>query len=481
MRLAVEFTPRSAVMLVVALAAFFAEPGGKRARSDDWPNWGGPRRDLVWREKGIVDKFPTKGLLPRVWSSPIAEGYSGPAVADGRVYVTDRQQHKLNERVHCLDAATGKEIWHYEYPSRYTISYPAGPRATPAVDGDRVYTIGAMGQMFCFDAGKGTVLWKKDFATDYGTKMPIWGMAASPLVDGDQLITLVGAENGLVMSFDKMTGKERWKALDDPQIGYAPPVIFTINGKRQLIVWHPDAISAVDPATGTLLWNVPFAVRVGMSIATPREVGDRIFVTCFYNGPRMLEVGPDGHSAKIVWKGDSDSEIKTDKLHAVISTPVFTGRYIYGVCSYGQLRCLDALTGKRLWETYQATGHGRWWNAFLIPHEDRYFIANEQGDLIIADLSPQGYKEISRAKLIEPTRQVFRRMTIWSFPAFAMKSVFARNDREIVRVSLAADGAEPAKVSVNDALREGSAPRQPAAFGSRAAKVSATTSSAKAP
>ena len=160
----------------------------------------------------------------------------------------------------------------------------------------------------------------------------------------------------------------------------------------------------------------------------------------------MLEVGEDGKSAKILWQGHSDSEVKTDGLHSIIPTPVFDGNYIYGVCSYGQLRCLDAKSGKRVWETYAATGKGRWWNAFLIPHEDKYFVHNEQGDLIIARLSPKGYEEISRATLVEPTREVLRRMTIWSHPAFAMKSVFARNDKEIVRVSLAAD-----KTSVSQA------------------------------
>ena len=150
----------------------------------------------------------------------------------------------------------------------------------------------------------------------------------------------------------------------------------------------------------------------------------------------MIEVAPDGQSAKLVWSGKSDSEINTDGLHPIMMTPVFDGTHIYGVCSYGQLRCLDAANGKRLWETEKATGKGRWWNAFIIPHEDRYFLHNEQGDLIIANLTPQGYEEISRARLIEPTRRVQRRMTIWSHPAFALKSVFARNDKEIVRVDL---------------------------------------------
>ncbi|GAB4138874.1 MAG: PQQ-like beta-propeller repeat protein [Planctomycetaceae bacterium] len=412
------------------------------AKADDWPQWGGPKRDLVWRESGIVKTLPKpdkNGFLPRVWSTPIGEGYSGPAVANGRVFITDYLREQRRERVLCLDAATGRVIWKHEYNVVYTISYPAGPRSTPVIDAGRVYTIGAVGHMFCFDEKTGKILWKKNFPKEYGTELAIWGMVASPLVDGEQLITLVGgAKNALVVSFDKATGKELWRSLEDKAVGYAPPVIFTFGKTRQLIVWHPTAVSSLNPKNGEVFWEVPFRVRAGLSIGTPRKVGNRLFVSAFYNGPLMIEVSPNGKTAKIAWKGKSDSEIKTDGLHCLIPTPWVTESHIYGVCSYGQLRCLDAKTGKRIWETFEATGRDRWWTAFLVPHEDRFFIHNDQGELIIANLTPKGYREISRAKLVEPTRKVRRRMTIWSHPAFAMKSVFARNDKEIVRVDLSA-------------------------------------------
>ncbi len=407
--------------------------------ADDWPQWGGPRGDLVWREGGIVKTLPAGGLLPRVWSTPIGEGYSGPAVADGKVYISDlveRQGRKGTERVHCLDADTGKILWTHATPVEYGIGYPAGPRATPVVDGNRVYTIGAVGDLFCFETATGKVVWQKSFQADYGTAMPTWGMAASPLVDGGQLITLVGGKGALLVSFDKTTGKELWRALDDKGIGYCPPVIFTFGESRQLIQWHPKAVSSLDPRDGRLLWEIPFEIRMGLCISTPRQAGNRLFLTAFYNGPMMLDVSPDGKGATITWKGKSDSEVNTDGLHAIMCTPWVGETHLYGVCSYGQLRCVDARTGERVWETRQATGEGRWWNAFIVPHEDRYFLHNEQGDLIIAKLSPKGYEELSRAKLVEPTRQVMKRMTIWSHPAFAMKSVFARNDKEIVRVDL---------------------------------------------
>jgi len=429
-------------MPLALCAAVIALPRST-AVADDWPQWGGPRRDLVWRETGIVKTLPkpdANGYLPRVWSTPIGEGYAGPAVANGRVFVmdiVDRRGARGKERVLCLDAHTGKVLWKHAYDVRYDISYPAGPRSTPVISDGRVYTVGAVGHFFCFEETTGKVLWQKDFVKDYDTRLPIWGMVASPLVDGDQLITLVGgAEDALVVSFDRKTGKELWRSLRDRAVGYAPPVIFTFGKTRQVIVWHPSAVSSLDPATGKLLWEVPFRVRSGLTIATPRKVGNRLFVSAFYNGPLMLEVADDGRSAKVAWKGNSDSEIDTDGLHCLIPSPWVTESHIYGVCSYGQLRCLDAKTGKRVWETFQATGKDRWWTAFLVPHEDRFFIHNEQGELIIAKLSPKGYEEISRAKLVSPTRRVRRRLTIWSHPAFAMKSVFARNDKQIVRVDL---------------------------------------------
>jgi outer membrane protein assembly factor BamB len=425
-------------LAVLAIGMLSCAHSPHSVRGEDWPQWGGPRRDLVWRESGIVESFASSEL-PRMWTTPIGEGYAGPALAGGRVFVMDFVRGEANsgkERVLCLDADTGEILWKHEYDVNYTIGYAYGPRTTPSIDEDKVYAIGAMGHLWCLDGASGGAIWQKNFVEDYGTKLPTWGMAGSPLVDGENLICLVGGKDALVVCFDKATGREKWRALDDPEVGYAPPVIFDIGGRRQLIVWHPHAVSAVDPATGEPLWSVPYAVRSGMTIVTPRQVENRLLVSSFYNGARMIEVGDGGTSASIVWRGRSASEIDTDGLHAIMCTPWIDDGHIYGVCSYGQFRCLNAATGERVWETLEPTGKDRWFNAFLIPHEDRYFIANEQGELIITRLSPEGYQEISRAKLLDPTRPVQRRQTVWSHPAFAMRSVFARNDKEIIRVDL---------------------------------------------
>lgn len=425
------------------IALFAIACGTCYTNADDWPQWGGPQRDIVWRERGIVESLPavdaSTGMLPRMWTAKIGSGYAGPAVANGRVFVTDRVAEQNLERVHCFDAETGQEKWKHEYEARYTISYPLGPRATPTVDGGHVYVLGAVGNLFCFDAARGNILWQKNLPTDLGTQVPQWGMAGAPLVDGDQLIVLAGGQpKAMVVSFDKNTGAERWRALEGEEPGYCAPVMLEFGGRRQLIIWHPAAVVGLDPADGTVLWQQPFAVEAGLTIPTPRKLDKRLFVTSFYNGPLMIDLGDDGRSPRVLWQSaPNNNEQHNNSLHAIMCTPIVKEDCIYGVGSYGEMRCLDTKTGEIVWETRDATGPGRWWNAFLVPHGDRVVICNEQGEIIFAKLASDGYHEFSRAKLIEPTQPIQRRLTVWSHPALAMRSVFARNDGELIRVSLA--------------------------------------------
>ena len=441
--------------------------------AEDWPQWLGPKRDGVWRDTGLVDKFPAGG--PKVlWKSPVGAGYAGPAVAGGKVFVLDlvpADGAKLpasgfakgarvpgQERVLCLDAATGKQLWATGYPVEYKVSYAAGPRCTPTVDGDRVYTLGAMGDLKAVAVADGKVAWAKNFMTDYDAGLPVWGFSAAPLVDGDKLICLAGGTNDrLVVAFDKTTGKELWASqscLGD--FGYCPPMIYEFGGKRQLVIWHSKAVVGLEPETGKRLWRVEFDVKAALTAPTPRKVGDdRLFVTSFYNGSMLLKVTAD--TAEVVWKSKAKGETPdlTTDLSSIMATPVVAGDHIYGVCSYGQLRCIEANTGKRVWESMQATRGARtpakvaaepepddkerWSLAFIVPHGDRYFLFNEQGDLIIAKLSPKGYEEIDRAHVIDPTNTMAGRgrLVVWMHPAFADKCVFVRNDKELICVSLA--------------------------------------------
>jgi len=444
--------------LLLALPILFltVQSGG----ADDWPQWLGPKRDGVWREKGILDKFPAGGPKVR-WHADIGAGYSGPAVVAGKVFVTDRvvadgglaPRNAFDEktavagveRVLCLNEADGKRVWKHEYPCAYQVSYASGPRATPTVDGNRVYTLGTMGHLLCLDAGKGDLIWSKDLRVEYeGSGKAAggawWGFAASPLIDGDRLICLVGGPGSIAVAFDKKTGKELWKALTASEAGYCPPMIYEQGGKRQLIIWHPDAIVSLDPETGKERWSQEFKIRAGLSIPTPRLDRDRLFVTAFYDGSILLKLKADGSGADVVWRSKVHEEAPrlTEDLHSIMPTPFLIDGYIYGICSYGELRCLEEGTGKRLWMTRAPTGGEsvRWANAFLVRHEDRFFLFNEHGDLIIARLTPAKYEEISRAHILDPDNKLPGRPVIWSHPAFANQSMFVRNDHELVCVSL---------------------------------------------
>jgi outer membrane protein assembly factor BamB len=452
-----------------AITAAAMAAAAATVRADDWPQWLGPQRDGVWRETGILEKFPDGGPKVR-WRVPVGMGYAGPAVAAGKVFVADRvladgaanpenpfaRKDKLPggaipgvERILCLDEADGKLLWKHEWARGYTMSYAAGPRATPAVSADgKVYVLGAEGDLFCLAAADGKVLWQGRIGGGDPENTPVWGFAGHPLIDGDRLICL-GDRTAIVQCFDRHTGKLLWKAVSGRDPGYGPPTIIEHAGRRQLIVWHPQAVSSLDPATGEKLWEHAWDIKAGLTAPTPRLDGDRLFLTAFYNGPLMLKLDADKPGATVLWKGKSASEMpdRTDGLHSIMSTPVVKDGHIYGVCSYGQLRCLEAATGKRVWETLAATTRSgkpvRWANAFLVAHGDRFFLSNELGELIIARLTPSGYEEIGRAKLLEPTNPDARtekgRMVVWSHPAFANRSVYLRNDKELVCVSLAAE------------------------------------------
>jgi outer membrane protein assembly factor BamB len=437
------------LLLVIAVALLPTT----RLRADDWPQWLGPQRDGVWRETGIIDRFPTNGLR-YLWRTPIGGGYSGPAVSGGRVYVMDRQlatgatnpaspftrgEIPGRERILCLDETDGRVLWKHEYDSAYTVSYAAGPRVTPSVADGKVYTVGSEGDLVCLDATLGTLVWSRDFKKEFGIKTPTWGFAGHPLVDGKKVICLAGGEGSVAVAYDKDTGKELWRALSAKEPGYAPPMIYEFAGKRQLILWHPEAVSGLDPETGKVYWShvLTPSVRFGMTIPTPLKIDNQLFLTSFYNGSLLLKIDSDQPAA--VWASQKVSEKDTDGLHSVMATPMIENGFIYSPCSYGQFRCLKLQTGERLWETFAPTSgkSERWGHAFVIKHHERAFLFSEKGDLIIARLTPEKYEEISRVHLLDPINRDAGRLVVWSHPAFANRRIYARNDREIVCVSLA--------------------------------------------
>ena len=224
--------------------------------ADDWPQWMGLKRDNVWRETGLVDTLPKDPKI--VWRAPIAGGYSGPAVAAGKVYVTDyetnddvkvgnfeRKASTGTERILCLDEKTGKEIWSVPHPETYTISYPAGPRSTPVVENGKVYAQLAEGQLICLDANSGKKVWEKNLKQVYNTKVALWGYSSQPLIDGNKLIVIAGGDGSHCVALNKENGDEIWRTGTATEQGYSPPLIIQQAGVRQLVLCSPDAIYAV--------------------------------------------------------------------------------------------------------------------------------------------------------------------------------------------------------------------------------------------
>ncbi len=414
------------------------------AGADEWSQWRGENREGVWKETGIIEAFEGSEI-PIRWRVPIGSGYSGPTVADGRVYVMDRvTKPKQVERVHCFDWETGEAIWSYTYDSIYKIDYGAGPRATVTVQDGLAYALGAMGHLHCFDATTGEVAWKKDLNTEYNIEMPIWGIASAPIVEAGNLIVQIGGQpNACIVAFDRETGAEKWKAVNDTA-SYSAPIVITHAGQRVLICWTGNNIAALDPETGAVHWLYPFpSTRWEIGIATPIFYEQELFFTNFYEGSLLLKLAPERLDVELGWHRTGKDERNTEAIQTTMSTPIRVGDYIYGVDSYGELRCIDARNGDRIWEDLSAVPTARWSTIHLVKYpvssENRIWMFNERGELLITDLTPEGLNIISRAKLIEPTRDQLNRRggVTWAHPAFAYKHVFARNDEELVCADLA--------------------------------------------
>lgn len=294
----------------------------------------------------------------------------------------------------------------------------------------------------CRSTADGTERWSHDFRELFGINTQVWGFAAAPLVHGDLLLCLAGGEGSTAVAFHKLTGEIVWKTLTARQPGYSPPRIVKHAGRELLIIWHPEAANALDPATGKLLWRVPWKIRAGLTVPTPQMIdGEHLFFSSFYNGSMLLKLNKDHSAPEIIYRTEHASERKTTHLHGIMNTPVLRNGHLYAACSYGQFRCMEALTGKRVWESLAPIALEnpvRWGTVFVTPHQDRFFLFTEKGDLVIAKLSPQGYREIDRAHVIEPNGIDLRqRRIVWSHPAYAARCCFIRNDTELICLSLA--------------------------------------------
>ena len=430
------------------LALFLVVLPWGAARADDWPHWMGPTGDNVWREDGVLERFP-KGGPTILWRTPIAGGYAGPAVKAGRVFVADfvrdpnaketgAKGRPGTERVHCLDAKSGRQLWTFKYPVTYSISYPAGPRCTPTVDGERVYTLGAHGRLICFNVATGKVCWSKELTEEYATKPATWGYTNHPLIDGDKLLCVVGGRGSHAVAFDKTTGKELWRALTAKEQGYCPPVIYKVGGVRQLVLLRADGVSGLDPETGKEYWTVPYDATHGSIIMRPVLYENFLYMGGFSHRNLLVRLSRDKPAAEVVWRN-----LTKKALSAVNVQPFLEGNVLYGFDQGGAMYAVELPSGERLWQSTGPLDGGRpkqVGTAFIVKEKtkkrNRFWFFNEQGELVIGNLSREGYQEYDRAKVIEPTHVASGRDVVWSMPAFANRHVYVRNDKECVCVDL---------------------------------------------
>ncbi len=456
--------------LLPAVILFAVLPSTESVQADDWPRWFGPHGDDTWRESGLLEKFPPAGP-PVTWRVPVKPGYSGPAVARGRIYLMDFARRKRRdgedrrtvfgtERVLCLSTENGQTLWEHSTPAAYRVSYPEGPRTTPTVDGDRVYTLGTMGQLNCFDAETGEVIWSKSLPRVYDCKPPVWGYAIHPIVDGENLICAVGADGAALVALNKHNGAEVWKSLTVKEIGYAPPVFIHEGADRQLVFWHDVAVVGLNPATGSQLWRVEFPVgkepipqQPATPIATPRIAGSRVLISAYFDGSLLLDVSTAPPAARVVWMSPGDDMEHKDDLASLMTTPVIDGDHFYGISGDGELRCLSMDSQELLWRSLDWVGgkQALFGTAFFVRNGDRYFTWTDQGELLLVRLTPEGYDEISRASILKPTFGARGRKVTWSHPAFSDGRMYARNFEELVCVDLraGAESAEPADGAAN--------------------------------
>ena len=439
---------RLAVLFLTGMSTVFA---------GDWPQWLGDQRDGIWREAGVRQDLPQEGAKV-LWRAPVNWGYGGPSVAKGRVYVADfvitkgtfdgksqgGQPQEGRERILCFDAETGKEVWKHEYKVTYTVSYPGGPRVTPTVAEGRLYFQGTMGHFWCLDAQTGEVVWERNICAEYQCQPPRWGYSSHPLVHGDLVYAVAGGDDQVLLALDKKTGKENWKALSSEEAGYCSPRVVKHGGVEQLLFWYPEAVVSMNPTSGQIYWSEELKPIHGISRMAPRLYDNKLFIS----GPGkdvavLLELDQRKPGVRELWRGARDIAV-----YPLNAPPQISGGVIYAVDSEtSALIAVSIENGERLWSTTAPSlapsdsKRARHGTAFLVYHElnNQFWIFGEMGDLILAELSAEGYKEIGRQHILEPTNTAWGRQVVWSHPAFAYQCVFARNDNELIRVDLSDD------------------------------------------
>jgi outer membrane protein assembly factor BamB len=394
------------------------------AGANDWPQWLGPNRDGSSPETVLAWKEPPQVL----WRHPVGEGNSSPVIADGRVFLHAKIKGKNEEEVSAWDAQTGKLLWQKTHPrAAFQSLYGNGPRATPAVSGNRIYTFGITGVLRCLETDTGKQVWEADTLKEFGAKNLLFGMSCSPLVEGNNVLVNVGGKGASVVAFDKDTGKVVWKTLDD-RASYSSPIIFGAGQERQVIFLTQPGLVSLNPTDGSLFWRFPLVDRLLESSTTPVRVGDVLVASSITYGSVGLHLGTKGGepTATQLWKKDA--------LTCYFSTPVAVGPdYVYLVTgtkppafsAQATLHCIEAKTGKELWRKAKV---GKYHAALLRTGNQKLLMLEEAGNLVLLDPDAKEYRELARAKICGET---------WAHPALANGRLYVRDDKEILCLRLA--------------------------------------------
>ncbi|MDB6057353.1 MAG: hypothetical protein JWO95_1197, partial [Verrucomicrobiales bacterium] len=392
--------------------------------ASDWPQWLGPNRDCHAALQST--EIATLASQPKViWRKAIGGGFSSPVIAAAKVVYFD--EDGTNEVAHELEASTGKELWKTAIGDVYKDEWSPGPRATPIIDGDRVYVQSCKGEFRCLDSKTGKVQWGFSFEKDFGVKFlgsrAREGTAArrgnngTGIVDGDAVLVPVGStDNATIVCFDKKTGKQLWRSGTD-EAAYSSLHVATITGVRQVIMLDADALIGVDRTNGHLLWRVPFHTDAKRHAATPVINGDNVIVNSHTIGIVAVHIQKTGtgFEAKRAWTNPS--------LTINLSTPVLVDGYLYSQGPSRNFICADARTGELKWE---APGFGRE-NSSTISVGKNLFVLTDAGELVLVAATPTAYKELGRQQVCGKN---------WNFPAFADGKLYVRDARELTCIQL---------------------------------------------
>jgi outer membrane protein assembly factor BamB len=406
--------------------ATILEDGTPPSPTVDWPQWRGPRRDGVAHDPGLLTGWPDRGPK-ELWRVKGGGGFSSFAVGGGRAFTLLGQEG--GEVVVCWEAGTGQEVWRHPYEVPFSVQY-GGPRSTPTLDGDRLYTVGAAGRFHCFDAATGSVLWQHDLLAEFKAPRQPWGVAFSPLVEGDLVLTSPGGPGGKsVAAFHKETGQLAWTALDDPA-AYSSPIALTAGGVRQVVFFTARHLVGLSPAGGKVLWQYPWETSSDVNAATPlafraRTKGgadlDYVFISSGYGrGCALVKVVADGAGGF-----EARSVYTSNELCLHFSSPVRYRDHLYAIDEKRYLTCMDLRTGAVRWR------HRDFLQGSLLRVDERLLVLGGDGKLALVEADPSGFRGQIFHRPGQPSRGRW-----WTVPVLAGGKLYLRDEEEVLCLDL---------------------------------------------